>query len=182
MKMPETIEPGMFAPCGMNCKVCYKHCSHNKPCGGCLSSGLGKPGHCRSCKIKDCMREKGCAYCYECGDYPCKRIKGLEKAIKRVTTQALSKTAGLSGSKGLRHLCSCRKKNIPARNAEGLFRFMIRSAANADGRSKVDQKFLKSFLSKPLLRLFLLFMGETKEKQRKNNEGILCGKSYVTWQ
>jgi hypothetical protein len=59
---------------------------------------------------------------------------------------------------------------------------MIRSAANAGGRSKVDQKFLKSFLSKPLLRLFLLFMGETKEKQRKNNEGILCGKSYVTWQ
>jgi hypothetical protein len=28
MKMPEKIDISMFAPCGMNCKVCYKHCYH----------------------------------------------------------------------------------------------------------------------------------------------------------
>ena len=32
MKMPtEEIDAIMFAPCGMNCKVCYKHCYHKKP-------------------------------------------------------------------------------------------------------------------------------------------------------
>lgn len=29
MKMPkENIDTAMFAPCGMNCLVCYKHCYH----------------------------------------------------------------------------------------------------------------------------------------------------------
>lgn len=29
MKMPtEKIDTAMFAPCGMNCLVCYKHCYH----------------------------------------------------------------------------------------------------------------------------------------------------------
>lgn len=35
MKMPEeSIRPDMFAPCGMNCMVCYRHCYHKKPCAG----------------------------------------------------------------------------------------------------------------------------------------------------
>ena len=80
MKMPETIDPIMFAPCGMNCQVCYKHCYHKKPCAGCLNSDKGKPEHCRKCKIKDCIRERGHSYCFECPDYPCKPIKALEKS------------------------------------------------------------------------------------------------------
>lgn len=36
MKMPtEKIDTAMFAPCGMNCLVCYKHCYHKKPYAGC---------------------------------------------------------------------------------------------------------------------------------------------------
>lgn len=81
MKMPtEPIENIMFAPCGMNCKVCYKHCYHKKPCNGCLKSDIGKPEHCRKCKIKDCIKDKGVSYCYECSEYPCKQIKNLEKS------------------------------------------------------------------------------------------------------
>ena len=53
MKMPkEKMDISMFAPCRMNCKVCYKHCYHKKPCAGCLNGDKGKPEHCRKCKIK----------------------------------------------------------------------------------------------------------------------------------
>lgn len=84
MKMPqENIDRIMFAPCGMNCKVCYKHCYHKKPCAGCLNSDKGKPEHCRRCRIKDCIREKHLSYCYECSEYPCKLIKNLEKSYKK---------------------------------------------------------------------------------------------------
>ena len=72
----------MFAPCGMNCKVCYKHCYHKKPCAGCLNSDKGKPEHCRKCKIKDCIQTKALSYCFECAEYPCKLIKNLEKSYK----------------------------------------------------------------------------------------------------
>lgn len=48
MKMPmEGIRSEMFAPCGMNCMVCYKHCYHKKPCVGCIPGDEGKPKHCR---------------------------------------------------------------------------------------------------------------------------------------
>lgn len=81
MKMPlEDIESILFAPCGMNCMVCYKHCAHKKPCDGCLRSDQGKPEHCRDCKIKTCVKEKEIAYCFECSEYPCKQIKTLEKS------------------------------------------------------------------------------------------------------
>ena len=68
MKMPtEKIDTAMFAPCGMNCLVCYKHCYHKKPCAGCLNSDMGK----------------GLSYCFECPDYPCKLIKNLEKSYNK---------------------------------------------------------------------------------------------------
>ncbi len=66
MQMPkEKIDTIMFAPCGMNCTVCHKHCYHKKPCAGCLNSDKGKPEHCRKCKIKDCIREKSLSYYFE---------------------------------------------------------------------------------------------------------------------
>lgn len=84
MKMPtEKMDTAMFAPCGMNCLVCYKHCYHKKPCAGCLNSDMGKPEHCRKCKIKDCIKGKGLSYCFECPDYPCKLIKNLEKSYNK---------------------------------------------------------------------------------------------------
>lgn len=83
MKMPDAIPGSMFAPCGMNCMVCYKHCYHKKPCAGCLNSDNGKPEHCRRCEIKDCVHGRGLSYCFACPDYPCKRIRNLEKSYNR---------------------------------------------------------------------------------------------------
>jgi len=92
MKMPDTdIDTNMFTPCGMNCMVCYKHCYHKKPCAGCLNHEQNKPEHCRKCKIKDCVRERGISYCYECGKYPCLQIKNLERSYRqRYQTSLLS--------------------------------------------------------------------------------------------
>ena len=78
--MPPAIGDAFFAPCGMNCMVCYKYCYVKKPCAGCLPGDDGKPEHCRKCKIKDCIQEKNLTYCFECGSFPCKLIKNLEKS------------------------------------------------------------------------------------------------------
>ena len=83
MKMPEgEINPILFAPCGVNCMVCYKHCDAGTPCAGCLQDEKGKPAHCRKCKIKDCIREKRLAYCFECPGYPCPQIRYLDKSYR----------------------------------------------------------------------------------------------------
>lgn len=83
MKMPPAIDTALFAPCGMNCMVCYKHCYAKKSCAGCLPGNDGKPEHCRKCKIKDCVREKGLTNCFECISFPCKLIKNLEKSYNQ---------------------------------------------------------------------------------------------------
>lgn len=84
MKMPKDgIEPALFAPCGMNCAVCYRHCDHKKPCGGCRAGNEGKTEHCRSCKIRECVGERRLVHCYECGDYPCQLIRNLEKSYNK---------------------------------------------------------------------------------------------------
>lgn len=83
MKMPKNaLDLRLFAPCGMNCMVCYKHCYHKKPCAGCLAGDNGKPEHCRKCRIKDCVSGRGLGYCHQCPDYPCKQIKALEKSYR----------------------------------------------------------------------------------------------------
>lgn len=86
MKMPDMLEADMLAPCGMNCAVCYVHVGmrkHGRRCAGCLRSDEGKPEHCRVCKIKTCAAERGFRRCHECGGFPCKLIKNLEKSYKK---------------------------------------------------------------------------------------------------
>lgn len=57
----------MFASCGMNCKVFYKHCYHKKPCLG----------------------------CFKCLDYSCKQIKNLETSYhKRYQTSFIENNMG----------------------------------------------------------------------------------------
>ena len=83
MKMPDKIINDMLAPCGMNCMVCYLHVGTRKlgkRCPGCFSGDDGTPKHCRTCRIKDCTKAKDVAYCYECGEFPCKLVKNLEKS------------------------------------------------------------------------------------------------------
>jgi hypothetical protein len=83
MKMPENIDTIMFAPCGMNCLVCYVHLKKKKPCSGCLSDDTNKPERCKTCVLKMCAREKGITFCFDCKEFPCKKIMNLEKSYQR---------------------------------------------------------------------------------------------------
>lgn len=131
MKMPkENIDTTMFAPCGMNCLVCYKHCYHKKPCAGCLNSDKGKPEHCRKCKIKDCIKDKGLSYCFECSDYPCKLIKNLEKSYNKRYQASLMENSNTVRQHGLEIFMEKQKENTLALNVAVLFQSMIESVAN----------------------------------------------------
>jgi hypothetical protein len=80
--MPKSIDSFLFAPCGMNCMVCYVHLKNKKSCNGCPSNDIDKPERCRKCNIKNCAKSKELNYCYECTEFPCKTIKNLEKSYK----------------------------------------------------------------------------------------------------
>lgn len=116
MKMPETLKPILFAPCGMNCMVCYVHLKSKKPCNGCLGDDVNKPDRCKKCEIKNCANAKGLVYCYECKDFPCKRIKNLEKSYTTRYKTSLVANSEIVKTKGLvsfmqeertKWLCDC---------------------------------------------------------------------------
>lgn len=85
MKKPLFTEE-LIAPCGMNCGLCSSYLT--------LKYGLKKKGimrsECPGCRPrgKNCaFLKKSCeylakgtyAYCFECDNYPCKRLKSLDK-------------------------------------------------------------------------------------------------------
>lgn len=76
---------GLIAPCGMNCGLCIGHLREKKPCGGCFKKDdENKPIHCRSCIIVNCesLDKTDSGFCYDCEQYPCTRLKRLEKRYR----------------------------------------------------------------------------------------------------
>ena len=120
MRMPGKIESDMFAPCGMNCMVCYKHCYHKKPCAGCLNSDRGKPEHCRKCRIKDCTAGKNITYCYECSDFPCKQIKSLEKSYNSRYRASLIENSRAAKEYGAEILLEEHREKYKCRDCGGI--------------------------------------------------------------
>ena len=82
MKMPEKIDSIMFAPCGMNCKICENHLKDNG-CPGCLIESTNKTKATLNCKIKSCLNKKEFKYCGRCSQFPCKLIKKQDKNYKK---------------------------------------------------------------------------------------------------
>ncbi len=83
------MEERLIAPCGMNCGICtsYLAMKHDLK-----KKGFGKK-YCPGCipRGKNCtFMKKQCAllgngpvrFCYECKDYPCRRLKALDKRYR----------------------------------------------------------------------------------------------------
>lgn len=85
-KNTSQINASLIAPCGLNCALCYKFLTEKKNhCTGCLNGDENKALYCLNCKIKNCLQYSGetkINYCYECKDFPCKRLKQLDKRYR----------------------------------------------------------------------------------------------------
>lgn len=104
MKMPDEIDLSLIAVCGMNCTVCYKHLvikKYAKQCRGCKFDDETLPAHCRKCAIKDCANSRRLGYCFQCGDYPCKRIKNLDKSYQKRYQTSLAENGRMMKEDGM---------------------------------------------------------------------------------
>ena len=83
------MEEILIAPCGMNCGLCVSFLAMKNDLN---KKGFGKK-YCSGClpRGKNClfMRDscdkvgKGLVrFCFECSDFPCKRLKGLDKRYR----------------------------------------------------------------------------------------------------
>jgi hypothetical protein len=142
VKMPETIEDIMLAPCGMNCTVCYKHVGirkHAKPCEGCLKGDEGKPEHCRQCKIKNCVQSKGFVHCFECADFPCKLIKDLEKSYIKRYSVSLIENSQTAREKGIAEFLAHDKQKWTCADCGGAFSLHDGTCSDCQGNMRSQQ-------------------------------------------
>ena len=92
------VKNELLAPCGLYCGVCRVYIAHKDndiefkreilpiykaygaksvddiACDGCLSEGIVFP-YCKTCSIKDCIKDKGIEGCRQCDEFPCDIIE-----------------------------------------------------------------------------------------------------------
>lgn len=79
----------LIAPCGMNCGVCVSYLAKQNDlnrkglkrvyCDGCLPRGRNCLHMGDSCEL---LKNGLVRFCYECGSFPCKRLKALDKRYR----------------------------------------------------------------------------------------------------
>ncbi|MFX1310515.1 MAG: DUF3795 domain-containing protein [Promethearchaeota archaeon] len=107
------IKEELLAPCGLYCGVCRIYQAHRDndiefkkkilptlndygvrsvddiACTGCLSDGIIFH-FCRTCPIKDCIKNKEIKGCYQCDDFPCRIITNWPDPLdKKVMLRAI---------------------------------------------------------------------------------------------
>lgn len=76
----------LITPCGMNCGICMAYLREKNRCPGCTSIDPYQRSYRRGCTVRNCetIKTNTSGFCYECGSFPCRRIKQLDK---RYTTK-----------------------------------------------------------------------------------------------
>lgn len=74
----------LIAPCGINCRLCHANVRDKNHCPGCRGDDTMKMKSCLACKIKNCekLATEKYQFCFECDEFPCVRIKHLDKRYR----------------------------------------------------------------------------------------------------
>ena len=74
----------LIAPCGMNCGICMAYLREKNKCPGCRTIDINQPVTRAKCRIKNCatFQNEKAKYCFECNEFPCDRLKHLDKRYR----------------------------------------------------------------------------------------------------
>jgi hypothetical protein len=108
------MEAALIAPCGVNCGICKAHLRKNKRCLGCL---IKRSVHI-ACVIYNCEKLKTIAsgYCYECKEFPCRKIKHLDERHRRKMCISNIENLGMIKEKGVAYFLQKEEEKL-----KGLF-------------------------------------------------------------
>ena len=84
MRPQVSFDKSLIAPCGMNCGTCIAYLRDKNKCPGCRVYSADKAISIQRCIIPKCvyLDKTDSKFCYDCGKYPCKRVKQLDKRYK----------------------------------------------------------------------------------------------------
>ncbi len=103
MSHSATFDKSLIAPCGMNCGTCLAYLRVKNHCPGCRISSAEKAVSVRRCIIKSCteLEKTNSKFCYECGKFPCRRMKQLDKRYRTKYSTSFIENLLLIKEKGM---------------------------------------------------------------------------------
>ena len=73
-----------FSVCGLNCGLCPRYYTvGSSRCPGCVGEGFSDVHP--TCGILSCCQRKGLEYCFECGEFPCKKYNNAGETDSFIT-------------------------------------------------------------------------------------------------
>jgi len=94
----------LIAPCGMNCGICKYHYREKNTCPGCRELDKKTPTTRFKCRVRDCeiLNDRNWKYCSDkCDNYPCKRLKSLDKRYSTKYHMSMIKNLEFIKEKGI---------------------------------------------------------------------------------
>ncbi len=101
----------LIAPCGMNCGICRANLRKTKKCPGCRGRDVNKSKSCVQCTIRNCeiFRKSKGRYCFECGKFPCDKLKHLDHRYKTRYQMSIIENLGNIRNSGIREFAANEK-------------------------------------------------------------------------
>jgi hypothetical protein len=98
------MEEKLIAPCGMNCGICMALLRKERKCPGCWGGDAGKSAACLRCIVVNCemLKLNKSGFCYECGEYPCARIKQLDKRYRAKYSMSMTENLAYIEENGMK--------------------------------------------------------------------------------
>ena len=121
------LRENLIAPCGMNCSLCrsYQAMNHNlkkqgfnyKYCPGCIPRGENCLHMGDQCELlaKGLVR-----FCFECQDFPCKRLKALDKRYRTKYHMSMIENLEYIRQKGIEEFLAKESNQWQCPNCDGL--------------------------------------------------------------
>lgn len=90
----------LFSACGLNCGLCPRyHTEGASRCPGCAGEGFSAKHP--SCGTLNCSLRHGVEYCFQCEEYPCKRLEGAHLRDSFITHRHMVKDFERAKKEGL---------------------------------------------------------------------------------
>ncbi len=108
----------LIAPCGMNCGTCLAYLREKNRCPGCRKFSEDKAVSVQRCIITKCicLEKTKSKFCYECENFPCKRMKQLDKRYRtKYRTSFIENLLMIKGN-GIAHFLDFESKRRTCQN------------------------------------------------------------------
>jgi hypothetical protein len=138
--MINSFDVELIAPCGMNCGICIAQLRAKNTCPGCRIIYASKPKTRANCRISHCslLSATDSGFCYDCSEYPCERLKQLDKRYRTKYNMSMIENLDNIKSLGLGRFLQNEQERWRCHNCGGLICVHRGFCLNCEGKQKMN--------------------------------------------